>query len=494
MSVTRLDTLFERLAFNKVESVVRTPPDFSNTFLDLPIKPKGEMHKRFNIMPRLANNTVEKIARGAASGNRDDMLTISMMYSVGLGVEKSDRLSTTWASMSLVEGDPEISFKEAVVRLRDTVKALPKDGWSYPSILDRMYTECIHDHKRATPSKVTTKGSYTLSPIVSGLRVFLIYRIEGAKCYLYNARVGGLNGENIALDAISRLDIPIEFGEIRNKSTIPDYCDRMSDYIRAPLKAFVVTGTIAVPSELKSAVKQAHPECRSTKELFASYQSTLEEDRIKYIPHECYGSLKLSYDSLRQELKDIKSGDKLIEFKSQWSKVKRKFDSAKKAKDKKRSLEAANTLTSMREIGTQLTDGSKEKAVRTKLEQLQLELHASKAVEDQHREAYKAKYLERVFKIVASDIYAYDEKGYYPFPLARHLHTHLQGLGFSSFNHPMLDDYKTLTKKSGVMMTDKSFDHAVKKFQSAYPSFKVVGISAKQDDSVDEPLVYLLSK
>ena len=122
-------TLFNRL-FVQYPDSIKVKSSYPETVLDMPLE-LASGKETLNIMPRIPNTTVKRIASGAKGGNLNDMLTLSMMYTVGLGVPEDQAHAMSWANFALVETGP-LDFEQATAALDKDLKRLPDSDYSYP--------------------------------------------------------------------------------------------------------------------------------------------------------------------------------------------------------------------------------------------------------------------------------------------------------------------------------------------------------------------------
>ena len=199
------------------------PTPYPGSILDLPLE------RELEIMPALKRQLIVNIAKQAAHGDLTSMYTISRFYTVGLGLPRSVTKAFSWAKHSLMESGT-LSFDESIRELKKDVRALSKETWVYPKVLDKIYAKMLPQYKEIDIDELPRelrgrKSMYYVSPMLSGVRTFLVYRVdtESKRCYLYDVRCGGIEGKRLSLDVAQFLDIPKVLGDIRKRSTIPDY-------------------------------------------------------------------------------------------------------------------------------------------------------------------------------------------------------------------------------------------------------------------------------
>lgn len=434
-------------------------------------------------MPRLPNETVHRIAKGARTGNVDDMLTLSMMYSVGLGVPSDSDMAMAWSSFSLLQPS-FIDFKDAVRRLRKDTKSLPNDGFQYPEILDRIYDTLLPKYKTITPDELP-KGKFTITPLLAGLRVFIVYRVcstsEDEKlCYLYDMRVGGVNGERLSLELANKLEIPNYLGAIRGEPTIPDYPDRMKDVVRGPSKYFVIGGTLVVPSSKKPFIRKALPHVKTTSQLFDHFVSTVDDVRRPFADSEDLRVAKKELDESESVLEQLNAGNLYSDLNAQYKKSVATLKRAKRSGKKDREYQLRSDIRMLKEQAEKIKKGSLKKELKKRISSLETDIEN---LELENREAkclHFAQYPENLFQFVTTEIYSGAKGNTDPIPVGRHLYAHLQSLGFTTFSSDLLGTYGSVVTKK--QMDRKSFPALRDKFAQKYPEYTVSGLILRPDE------------
>lgn len=489
-----LNPLFSRLLHHHRNSLcLRTP--FPGTIFDLPLELERET---LHIMPRLPNETVQLIAKGARTGNVDDMLTISMMYSVGLGVPADSDLALAWSNFSLVQPS-FIDFKEAVKRLRKHLKDLPEKGFAYPAILDKIYASLSPKFEMVEPSDVP-EGSYVVTPLLAGLRAFFVYRVhemeDGKHCYLYDVRIGGVHGERLSLGLANKLNVPNYLGAIRGEPTIPDYPERMRESLRGPARYFIVGGTLVVPASKKPLINEALPRVKTVSQLFDHFAQTVDNERMPFVELAEYRNAKIEAASIEEDLKALKSGELYDTLQAKYSKAVAAFKRAKKAKNEERMESLRPEILRMKEDAQKIKSGTLRKELKSRLAELKSALPDLEEKNEENRAVHHAQYPENLFEFVATDIY-YGVKGKsQPIPLGRYLDRHLQSLGFTAFTHSFLQTYNALATKKGI--GPKVYKSAVATFSEHYPEYNVSGLIVRSavktvNTKQKQPPVYIVA-
>ena len=497
-----LTPLFTRLVYrNGNEMTVKTP--FPGTVLDLPLLLDLE---KLNVMPRIHNDTVRRIAEGAKAGNTDDMLTLAMMYSVGLGVPESEELSMSWSNFSLVATGP-LSFKQALKELRQHIAELPVTEFSYPAIIDKMFKRLCPRFQKAEIKDIPTKKNYMLSPLIAGVRLFAVYRVRltetGSLCYLYDVRVGGMTGERLALELANKLNIPDYIGSHGSSGAkykrllTPDYYGRLEDYLQTPADYFVVAGTLAVPNSKKPLIRKALPDIKSVSMLFDHFADTVNEVRNESPVLPEYLSLTNTIDTAEDFLKRVRSGSELTRLRSSHLRYKKELVIAKKKEDAELVATVRARLLKIKTAGQAIKDGSAEAKTEESLAIAQKRLSALEQENDEYQLLHHAKYPENLFQFLATDMY-YGEKGNnLTLPVGKDIARHLSTAGFSTIEGAMFEGHTVMYLDKSKSLA-KAYKPALKKFADKYPEFTVSGLVVRQAHigsvkKEDEKPVYIVS-
>jgi len=497
-----LTPLFTRLVYRYGNEMgVKTP--FPGTVLDLPLVLDLE---RLNVMPRIHNDTVRRIAKGAKAGNTDDMLTLAMMYSVGLGVPESEELSMSWSNFSIVATGP-LSFKQAIKELRQHVADLPLSEFSYPAVIDKMFRRLCPRFQKVAIKEIPTKKNYMLSPLIAGVRLFAVYRVKrtetGSFCYLYDVRVGGVTGERLALELANKLNIPDYIGSHGSSGAkykrlmTPDYYGRLEEYLQTPADYFVVAGTLAVPNSKKPLINKALPDIKSVSMLFDHFVSTVSEVRKESPELPEYLTISNSIDNAESFLKRLKSGSALNTLRSTYAQAKKELAIAKKKDDTGLADRARERLIALKAEGKSVKDGSAEAAAISSLDQAQKRLRELESENKEYKLIHHSKYPENLFQFLATDIY-YGEKGNnLTLPVGKDVSRHLGTAGFSTIEGPMFEGHTVLHLDKSKSLS-KVYKPTLKKFADKYPEFTVSGIVVRRAHigsvkKAEEKPVYLVT-
>lgn len=479
MSAPILEELTARLMLRHRSSLtVAEKPEYAGSILDMPYD-QGFNNARLSIMPRLPSSTVANIAKGAKAGNTDDMLTLSMMYGIGLGVPRDSDLSMAWAGMSLVQVTT-ISYKKAVKQLNQHMQSLPKD-FCYPELVDRIYKRMLPNYKRVSASELPD-DSYLLTPLINGLRAFLIYRVadteKGKHCYLYDMRVLAAGGTRISLDLATKLNIPRVLGEIQKSFTQADYPDTMKDYLSGPPRYFVVGGTLAIPASKKGLARKAFPDAKSVSDVFDKFVSTADDVRVPFKGTKEYIEAAAELDSAESKLKSVEDGSELEKLRIAFKRARRAFDRAKARKRKSESEELRVELRTMLHRRDSLKNGTALAEAKKVCRTLKSTLSELELRESQLEMEHSAQYPENLFRFIASDLF-YGEDKLKRVPIGQYVYQHLSSLGFSTWTHPMLDSLRTLVSRDSKPFSKKTLARAVEKMSEAYSEYSVYGVLAR---------------
>lgn len=467
-----LQPLFERL-FRRYRSSVTVTTPYPGTVLDFPLVMDKET---LNIMPSLPRETVVSIATNAIKGNVDDMLTLSMMYSVGLGVPCIETCAQAWSFFALTQ--PSImSFKKAVRLLKEHLETLPKGDHQYPEILTAIYSKLTPSFNLIELGAIP-EGPVIVTPLLAGIRTFLVYRVkehdDGKHCYLYDMRVGGVGGERVCLELANKLDVPLYLGAIRGEPTIPDYPERVSEFLRGPASYFVVAGTLVIPNSKKELVNRIWPDVRSAYQLMDELFAMGSVERRPHTNIQKYAQAILRLERLEDEAKEIESGDLVDSLRTQYNKRVAFLKKAKVVKTEEEIEALREEALALKEYARKVKSGEREKEIETEKEVLEKRLPKLKARNASAKSEHDAQYPENLFKFVATDLY-YGRRGDVELmPLGRSIDRHLASLGFTNFSHSMLQAYTAMSCKNGI---DKSvFKSAMQRFTEYYPEYNVSGL------------------
>jgi len=468
-----LSDLFYRL-FMVERCVVHTP--YPGSILDFPLYLTDE--ETANIMPNLAKTVVEKIAKGATSGNTDDMYTLSMMYSVGLGVPESDAHGMSWANFALLGSGP-LEFEECQSDLKKHISNL--EEYAYPAMLDDIYTSMLPQYKKE-PVRGVPEGSYLISPLLAGLRMFVVYRIHKTEkrsySYLYDVRIGGLDGERVSLDVAIKLDIPNYIGSNGKRLINPDYHGNVSELLSGPANYFVVAGTLTVPDSMKDSIKSHLPEVKSVSALFDYFLGTLNEERRPIVDCPEVVDLLDDIDQKKEKIKRIKDGSELERLKDLFEEARKKHSRAKRKKNYEEAAELKAAASSIKKNAEIIKQGKAVPLLQSKIEKLKRSLDSLRDANAKYRIDQFIRSPENYFRFVASDIYYGSRGNVRPIPVGQHVNRHLQSNGFAVTNDNLFDDYSVLRTKGGPL-TEKAYCKYVEKFAERMPDQKVTGIIAR---------------
>lgn len=476
-----LNELFSRVFFSE-RTAIEVNREFPASVLDFPLRLNEE--ETLNVMPRLATITVKRIARGAISGNLNDMLTLSMMYSVGLGVPESRPHSMSWANFSTMGSGP-LEFKTAERDLRDHVEQV--DGeYAYPDVLDKAYRSMIPSIQKADISELPA-DTYMLSPLLAGLRLFAVYRVhmleDRSYCYLYDVRVGGLTGESIGLELAGKLNIPNYIGSHgshgEDKRLVqPDYIRHMDDYLKTPTNYLVVAGTLTVPKSMKKHIRQVLPSMKTASDLFDYFVSTAGKTRrpIRNMPE--YDTVKERLAKVRSRIRAVKDGTEHENLRAEFNQLKKDHKLAKRKGRFEESAHIKERSQAVKRMARMIRNGEAIPLLEHKVVKLQGELEELESQNEEFKAEQYAEFPEYLFQFIASDLYHGRKGKATHVPLGQHINRHLQAIGFDVVNTNLFDEYHVLRTKGGSI-SPKAYSRTVSKFEERFPDHKVTGIIAR---------------
>lgn len=475
MNKNKLNDLFYRLSM-KLDMGIKYS-NYPGTVLDMPIISE---YRRVNVMPRMPNRSLKAIAKGAMNGNTDDMLTLSMMYSVGFGVERNKELAISWSAMSLVETGP-VDFMKACKILKKSLSNLDDDEFCYPEVVNRTYDR-LKSMTHRMDSKSIPAANYLAAPLINGMRTYAIYRVsknddDGRKyCYLYDLRVGGANGDRLVLEMANKMNIPNVLGEHNGRFTIPDYSERMSDYIKEPIEFIAVAGTLTVTRSNMPYVKKNFPEAGSVSELFDFMDSGSEREEYVYSYEHKEVNQKLQ--SLRKKLQEIEDGSLYERLRESYNETRKRY---KESKSKKDRSDISKRLKNLKKKGEDIRSGEKRKEAKQSIREAQKELKSIEQKEEANKKEHQAKYPENLMSFVATEVY-YGNKGVNILPVGNRVYKHLQSLGFSTFNQPFLEYCSSMNIPTSMPTKYKTekFQYLVNRFSKLLPDYKVKGLVLRQ--------------
>jgi len=404
--------LFNTLATTHTSSVCNTPEHLQGSSIDMLLGDR-------RIMQRLPRKTVVSICKSARGGDLKSMLTLSMMYSVGLGVPKDAHLSICWASMSILEAPPT-PLKEIYDALRSHVLCMT-DDFVYPTSLT-----AIHNYFR--PPKAVShdqikklNGRYRVSPVYSGMPINLVYRFAGGDCFLYDVF---FDKEKVLLDKVHRLDIPKQFGVIRSKSTIDDYRTRAKKLAEDDtLDLIVISGTLVVPRSLRSYVRNNYPKCSSVYELFNAFLEDNRERKNFVDPNDIEGMQK-DLESTRKLLGTIKDGTLESKMRSEYNRKRKNYKATK-------DLSLKDDCLRLKAEHQKLKSGALLQECKDTIRRLKASIETCESSQEQDKLNHKYSYLENVFQFVATTAYYYNEaKKRIMLPITSNFKSHMSSLGF----------------------------------------------------------------
>ena len=137
----------------------------------------------FSVRPALSHETVKKVMRMAIGGSIEDMVTVSMFYHLGLGVPQSIRRAYDWTLCATLQAASE-PFDVLRKELKKQIKLIDSGELSIHPKLDYFWPSAVLDNTlevlrktRLKPVEVPSVKQAIVTPVVSGLDVFVIYKV-----------------------------------------------------------------------------------------------------------------------------------------------------------------------------------------------------------------------------------------------------------------------------------------------------------------------------
>lgn len=267
-------------------------------------------HQRVVINPAMPKKQMLQIVGRAMEGSLADIATVSMMYNVGYGLPKDAGLSEVWAQYATVS-PAVLDFDEACRKLKADYRDCPANVW--PESLTAPVERMAGRLSRLKPFSDKMRDVF-VSPIVSGIRVMLIYRKvgEGAP-QLYAAYYLDNGSPVLEIDALTKLGAPLYLEGTPNNKAV----DSFVPFGKARLT--IVTGTIAIPTKLH---KKARQFGKTTKDVFKALLSDMSDrktlaafDNSFYV--EQLAGFRKRIRKLEAKLKTVK-GLRRVNFKAEY--------------------------------------------------------------------------------------------------------------------------------------------------------------------------------
>lgn len=394
MIETALDAAYHRLF---TQQVIKTCPN-DNTIKTYPYSYMGRLTEQsVCVGSAMDKKTLISIAKRAAGGSTADMLTIAMLYNVGFGLPKDEKACEDWSNFALVS-PASVAFTDAVAELKAHVKSVPESF--YPEDLHLPYTRIMTrlSSFRAYSGK---SGGCDVFPLLSGIRVYLIYRQNDTGVpHLYAAYYANKSaGYSLAIDELIALGAPRKFGDHNGRSIIDRYRGTPSDL-------YIVAATITVP---KASLVKAKLFGENTREVFAKFLENTEP--VKELKDFDNSAVVARVAELTQQRKKLASAAKTV-----------KTTDAKEYKRLKRQYVA---------LGNELEGLQEKAAVDPKVEY----------------DAYLESRPKSVLALVAQELYLWrDGDIEYPPLSVNELPKLLSTLGFRALYHPALENIGYFSK------------------------------------------------
>lgn len=298
--------------------------------------------QRVVINPTMEKKQLLQIVGRALEGSLADIATVSMMYNVGYGLPKDLALSEVWAQYATVS-PAVLDFDVASRKLKADYRDCPKIVWP-----DGLFTPVERMAGRLGRLKPFSEKmrDVIVSPIVSGIRVMMVYRKVGEGAPQLYASYYLDNGMPVLeIDALVKLGAPVYLEGTPNNKAV----DSFVPFGKARLT--VVTGTIAIPTKLH---KKARQFGKTTKDVFnalladTSARKTLAAfDNSFYV--EQLAGFRKRLRKLEAKLKTVK-GLRRVNFKAEYETTVTLHANLKEALEKSNpEAEYANYLESLPE-------------------------------------------------------------------------------------------------------------------------------------------------
>lgn len=418
--------LFNALSHSFASKIHSVPTELHNTIVDFSLGDR-------RIMPRIPKDTVHTIAEQAIKGDLVSMGTLSMFYSVGLGVPQNKNMCMAWAAMSIMEA-PHVSAEKVFKRTRSDVSEIP-GNFAYPDFLRTELQRFVPQYSKGKLENIN--GHYRISAQVKGIPLNLAYRFHGQDCYLYSASLS--DGTILLLDDIHRLRIPKIIGaHSTNLTTIPDYKDRVSHIAGKTPRLLIVSGVLAVPNSLKAIVKQYHGECKTVGDLFRKLMVD-NATRFRFESSEELQIKEKELEALRAKRKRVITGDYKSDLESEWSRLKSRS---------KRNAEYVTQANSLKLEYKMCKEGTLDAALLKEIKATKRVLEALREADAVESANHKYKYIENILKFVPDDVFYCSNKGATPLALRTDFKTHLQSCGFQCDG--LSDTSMFVTPKDGI--------------------------------------------
>ena len=212
--------------------------------------------QRVVINPTMEKKQLLQIVGRAMEGSLADIATVSMLYNIGYGLPKDLELSEAWAQFATVS-QAAVDFEESCEQLKADFRSNPSVVW--PNALTASVEKFAQKVGRLKPFK-DKMSDVTVTPIVAGIRVILLYRkVEDGAPHLYAAYYLDSGTPVLEIDALVRLGAPRNLEGTPNNKAV----DSFVPFGKSGLT--VVIGTIAIPTNLH---KQARRFGKTTKDVF----------------------------------------------------------------------------------------------------------------------------------------------------------------------------------------------------------------------------------
>lgn len=415
---------------------VQRDPKLFDTIYHMRFVYKGRLiDEEIDIVPALPKEALSRIVLGAINGNLPDMTTVAMMYASGFALPQDSVKAEAWASFAVMQPAQNVTYVDAISALKADHKrcvSRERDGFVWPEefedTINTVLSKC--NSLRPYEGQKLVQGAL-VTPRLAGLRINLVYRVykveEQFHAHLYGAFLH-IGGRIVyALDELRYLDIPIELGMHGAKKVITNYTP-----FGETAKLYVVQGTLVAPKGLRDDMRLHFPETRTVKDLYDQYLQSLSRVRIN--------DFGFVLTDLREKVREI---DKRLE---------RYTGKPKKFADKISELQKR----------------------KVKLEK---RIENSEAEHKRAEAEYVKTLPEHYIRFVASGMFVYQNDQLMGPQMRIKPAAHLQSLGFSTLNHPLVELVGYEVDKDGVL---SGFDNIIAKFEQAYADqYTVTGLTIR---------------
>lgn len=398
-------------------------------------------HVEFEYEGRLVNESISvllalrpeqynQILLGAINGNLVDIATVSNMYACGFGMPLDTEKALAWASYATLDAAQCSTYAESVLALKADRKMILEtcmsEGMIVPESILRLAEKIATVGYKSKPyTGQELKKGYHITPSLPGVKVTLIYRafeVEGKQVTrLYGVLLPEQDRLEFSRTLHHHFDVPSAFGEIRGNNIIPSY-----DLFGKTVKLYCVQGSLTTPKSMIEARNAQFPEYASVRALMtAVVEGKVPSDStvIESCKHTVQAALKAKV-----------------------SKYAKALSSLREAKAKKAVVAEAER----------------------KLARAQSRLESESCILEAAKKEAMPQLPRTYLQFRATELFVCGKNGALKnAKLAKDLESHLQYLGFRSFNTTATAFVKHSGAKSSVL-TESELDNVIDKFNAAY--------------------------